>query len=107
MTWENASKFCQRTYGGHLPSIHGKAYQLFLNQFVYSTCTNNCNQIGFWIGGNKYGETYTWKWSDNTTFDFSPQQSEIEVVDPDTDPADLQCMALRYALENFEMEYCC
>lgn len=96
--WIDAEAYCQKTYGGHLASVHGENDQTFL----FTTLAKNCTTLsicpspyGMWVGGNNYGNIANWTWSDGTVMEALPRVTKNPAwpAQPDA-PATQQCMVL-------------
>lgn len=102
--WQDAEKYCQSTFNGHLAKITSTDQQNFIVTTVTKNCSN-CVIYGFWVGGNNYGNcttkstvtTCNWKWSDGTTASVMPRLTAYRkdgwAVQPN-DPKNEQCMTL-------------
>uniref|UniRef100_A0AC34F684 C-type lectin domain-containing protein n=1 Tax=Panagrolaimus sp. ES5 TaxID=591445 RepID=A0AC34F684_9BILA len=65
LNWTLAEQYCQG-YGAHLASVHSSDEQRFISSFVYVA------QSYMWTGAFSNDGGKTWKWSDNTPWDFDP-----------------------------------
>uniref|UniRef100_A0A914QEU1 C-type lectin domain-containing protein n=1 Tax=Panagrolaimus davidi TaxID=227884 RepID=A0A914QEU1_9BILA len=64
VTWENAEKFCESIFKGHLVSIHSKEELHFFTSFEFTMAS----EIWSGLKSDDYG--LTWKWSDGSPYDF-------------------------------------
>jgi hypothetical protein len=63
--WTMSENYCILK-GGHLASIHSPDEIAFLRSLIFFSATN------FWVGAYSNDGGLTWKWSDNTSWDFKP-----------------------------------
>lgn len=64
--YNDAEKYCQTKYGGHLPSIKSTAQQDFLFTTLSTKC-KGCTIFGMWVGASNTKATPTvWTWADGS-----------------------------------------
>uniref|UniRef100_A0AC34F4R1 C-type lectin domain-containing protein n=1 Tax=Panagrolaimus sp. ES5 TaxID=591445 RepID=A0AC34F4R1_9BILA len=69
-TWALSEDYCI-SVGGHSASIHSHGEQVFLSSLLMISDSN------FWIGASSNDGGVTWKWSDNSKWDYNPWVSNF------------------------------
>jgi hypothetical protein len=97
--YNDAEKYCQTKYGGHLPSISSSQIQTFLFTTLSMNC-KGCTIFGMWVGANNTkANPSMWTWADGSGT-ISPTMTNPRLTaykgwakQPDY-PSSQQCMTL-------------